>query len=151
MPMQLILKEDVENLGKAGDLVSVKSGFGRNYLLPQGMAISATLRNQRQLAHNKQVIGRRVAKELSAAEDLARRLNGMTLQFERLVGDDDKMFGSVTTRDIADQLGVAKLNVDHRHIKLAEPVRALGKYEVDIRLRADVIAQLKFFVVGKDS
>jgi len=150
MPMQIILKEDVEHLGKAGELVTVKSGYGRNYLLPQGLAVTATKRNAAELEHNRKIIARRVAKEVAAAEEVAGRLNLMTLQFERLVGDDDRMFGSVTARDIADQLGVAGVKIDHRRIKLAEPVKALGKYEVGVRLRSDVIAQLKFWVVGKD-
>ena len=148
--MQLILKEDVDHLGRAGELVTVKAGYGRNYLLPQGLAITATMRNKAEYEHNKRVIEKRVAKEVAEASGLAGRLNGMTLQFERLVGDDDKMFGSVTTRDLADQLGVAGLKVDHRKIKLDEPVKALGKYEVDVKLRSDVVAQLKFWVVGKD-
>jgi large subunit ribosomal protein L9 len=148
--MQVILKQDVQNLGSAGELVTVKPGYGRNYLLPQGLAVSATTRNKSRLAHEKAAIERKVAKDVAAASDIANRLNGMTLQFERLVGDDDKMFGSVTTRDLAEQLKVANMNVDHRKIKLAEPVKALGKYEVEVKLRSDVTAILKFWVVGKD-
>jgi large subunit ribosomal protein L9 len=149
--MQLILTQDVPHLGKAGDLVTVRPGYGRNYLLPKGMAVQATNRNIRQLEHDKRVISGRVAKETAAAEQIAARLNFMTLQFERRVGDDDKMFGSVTTRNIADQLGVAGLEIDHRRIMLDEPVKALGKYEVDIKLKASVTARLKFWVVGKET
>lgn len=148
--MQLILKENVPNLGTAGELVTVKPGYARNYLIPQGMAVAATQRNQRQLEHNQRVISRRVAKQVAAAEEIAGRLNGMTLQFERLVGEDEKMFGSVTSRDIAEQLDRAGLKVDHRKINLPEPVKALGKYEVDVKLGSDVVANLKFWVVGKD-
>ncbi len=150
MAMQLILTKDVEHLGKAGELVSVKPGYGRNYLLPQGLAVSATTRNVRRLAHEKRTIETRVAKELGAAEDIASRLNGMTLQFERLVGEDDKLFGSVTSRDIAEQLEKAGLTVDHRKIKLEEPIRALGKYEVEVKVHSDIDATLKFWVVGKE-
>jgi large subunit ribosomal protein L9 len=149
--MQLILTQDVPHLGKAGDVVTVRPGYGRNYLLPKGMAVQATNRNIRQLEHDKRVISGRVAKETAAAEQIAARLNFMTLQFERRVGDDDKMFGSVTTRNIADQLGVAGLEIDHRRIMLDEPVKALGKYEVDIKLKASVTARLKFWVVGKET
>lgn len=148
--MQIILTQDVAHLGKAGELVAVRPGYGRNYLLPKGMAVMATGRNVRRLEHDRRVISARVAKETSAAEQIAARLNGMTLQFERRVGDDDKMFGSVTARNIADQLGVAGLDIDHRRLALSEPVKALGKYEVDVRLKAGVIATLKFWVVGKD-
>jgi large subunit ribosomal protein L9 len=146
--MQLILTQDVAHLGKAGDLVTVRPGYGRNYLLPKGMAVQATNRNIRQLDHDKRVISGRVAKETAAAEQIATRLNGMTLQFERRVGEDERMFGSVTARNIADQLEVAGLQIDHRRIELDEPVKALGKYEVDVKLKASVTAKLKFWVVS---
>ena len=149
--MQLILKQTVPHLGAAGELVTVKSGYGRNYLLPQGLAALATARNKSQLEHNRRLIARQIATETAAAEGVAKRLNGMTLQFERLVGDDDKLFGSVTSRDIAEQLAKAKMNIDHRKIALAEPAKALGKYEVDIRVSSEVTAQLKFLVVGKET
>lgn len=148
--MQLILTQDVQYLGKAGDVVKVKPGYGRNYLLPKGMAVPATSRNVRRLEHDKRVISSRVAKQTAAAEQIASRINGMTLQFERRVGTDDKMFGSVTARNISDQLAVAGVELDHRHIHLPEPVKALGKYEVDVKLQAGVTATLKFWVVSKD-
>ena len=150
MPMQLILTHDVDHLGKAGDLVTVKSGYGRNYLLPQGMAVTATSRNRSQVEHDKARIERRVAKERQEAGSIAERLNAMTLQFERLVGEDDKLFGSVTARDIAEQLEVAGVRIDHRKLKLTEPIRTLGKFEVEIKLRSDIVATLKFWVVGKE-
>jgi len=149
MPMQIILTQDVDNLGKAGELVSVKSGYGRNYLLPRGLAVTATVKNKNRLEHDRGVIERRIAKERESAQGLADRLNGMTLQFERLVGEDEKMFGSVTGRDIAEQLKRAGVDLDHRRIELDQPVKALGKYEVPIRLQASVTATLKFWVVGK--
>lgn len=150
MPMQLILTQDVENLGKAGELVSVRPGYGRNYLVPRGFAVSATVRNKNRLDHEKSLIERKVAKERASATDLATRLNGMTLQFERIVGEDEKLFGSVTNRDIGDQLKRAGIELDHRSIQLDQAVKALGKYEVPIRLAAGVVASLKFWVVGKD-
>lgn len=150
MPMQLILTHDVDHLGKAGDLVTVKSGYGRNYLLPQGMAVTATSRNRSRVEHDKARIERRVAKERQEAGSIAERLNAMTLQFERLVGEDDKLFGSVTARDIAEQLEVAGVRLDHRKLKLTEPIRTLGKFEVEIKLRSDIAATLKFWVVGKE-
>lgn len=148
--MQLILTQDVQHLGKAGEVVTVRPGYGRNYLLPKGLAVSATTRNMRRLEHDKKVIATRVARERADAEGLAGRLNGMTLQFERRVGDDEKMFGSVTARNITEQLAVAGIELDHRRVLLDEPVKALGKYEVDVRLQSNVIAKLKFWVVGKD-
>jgi large subunit ribosomal protein L9 len=150
MPMQVILTQDVNNLGKAGELVSVKPGFGRNYLIPNGMAVSASVQNKQRLDHEKAVIARKVAKERAGAQAIADRLNGMTLQFERLVGDDEKMFGSVGARDIADQLKKANVEIDHRWVQLDQPVKALGKYEVPVKLAAGVTASLKFWVVGKE-
>jgi len=150
MAMQIILTQDVANLGKAGELVSVKPGYGRNYLVPNGMAVTATVSNKNRLEHEKAVIGRRVAKELASATEMATRINGMTLQFERQVGEDEKLFGSVTSRDIQEQLKKANLEIDHRWVQLDQAVKALGKYEVPVRLAAGVVATLKFWVVGKD-
>lgn len=150
MAMQIILTQDVDNLGKAGELVSVRPGYGRNYLVPRGYAVSATVRNKNRLDHEKSLIERRVAKERASATEIAARINGMTLQFERMVGEDEKLFGSVTNRDIADQLKKANVEIDHRWVQLDQAVKAIGKYEVPVRLAAGVIATLKFWVVGKD-
>jgi len=150
MAMQLILTQDVEHVGNAGDLVQVKPGFGRNYLLPKGLALSATKRNVKQLEHNRAVIERKIAKQRSENESMASRIGGMTLQFERLVGEGDKMFGSVTSRDLAAQLAVAKIEVEARKIELPEAIKAVGKYEAHIKLGAGVVATLKFWVVGKE-
>ena len=150
MPMQIILTQDVENLGKAGELVSVRPGYGRNYLVPRGFAVSATVHNKNRLEHEKAVIARKVEKERATANEIATRINGMTLQFERQVGEDEKLFGSVTSRDIAEQLKKANVEIDHRWVQLDQPVKALGKYEVPVRLAAGVIATLKFWVVGKE-
>jgi large subunit ribosomal protein L9 len=150
MPMQIILTQDVENLGKAGELVTVRPGYGRNYLVPRGLAVSATMRNKNRLEHEKVLIERKITKERASATELAARLNGMTLQFERIVGEDEKLFGSVTNRDIADQLKRAGIEIDHRTIQLDQAVKALGKYEVSVRLSAGVVAGLKFWVVGKE-
>jgi large subunit ribosomal protein L9 len=150
MAMQIILTQDVANLGKAGELVAVKPGYGRNYLIPRGYAVSATANNVNRLEHERKVIERRVAKEKATAQSIADRLNGMTLQFERQVGEEDKLFGSVSNRDIAEQLKKAGIDLDHRKIELEHPVKALGKYEVIVRLGAGVIANLKYWVVGKE-
>jgi len=150
MPMQVILTQDVENLGKAGELVSVRPGYGRNYLVPRGLAVSATVRNKNRLDHDKAVIERKVAKERASATELGTRIGAMTLQFERMVGEDEKLFGSVTNRDITEQLKKAGIDIDHRWVQMDAPIKALGKYEVPVRLAAGVIATLKFWVVGKD-
>src|SRR6185503_840231 len=123
MPMQLILTTDVPHLGKAGELVTVKSGYGRNYLGPRGMAVSATVENKSELEHRK-------------------------LQFERLVGEDERMFGSVTSQDLARQLEVAGVDIDRKQIELDDPIKAVGKHEVPVRLGAGMKATLKFWVTA---
>jgi large subunit ribosomal protein L9 len=147
--MSVILTQDVANLGKAGELVSVKAGYGRNYLVPRGMAVSATAANVHRLEHDQRVIAKKVAKERAGAESLAERINVVTLQFDRAVGDEDKMFGSVTSRDLTEQLKKAGVDLDHRQIVMDQPVKALGKYEVQVKLASGVTALLKFFVVAK--
>ncbi len=149
MPMQVILTQDVPNLGAAGELVTVKPGFGRNYLVPRGMAVSATAANVHRLEHEKRVIARKVAKERAGAEAQAERINVVTLQFDRQVGEEDRMFGSVTSRDITEQLKKAGVDLDHRQVVLEAPIKALGKYEVPVKLSAGVTAMIKFFVVAK--
>jgi large subunit ribosomal protein L9 len=148
--MQVILTQDVSNLGKAGELVSVKPGYGRNFLIPQGYAVTATTSNVARLAHEQKTIAKRVEKERTGAQAIADRLNGMTLQFERQVGEDEKLFGSVSNRDIAEQLKKAGIDLDHRKIELEHPIKALGKYEVSVKLGAGVVAALKFWVVAKE-
>jgi large subunit ribosomal protein L9 len=150
MAMQLILTQDVNNLGKAGELVSVRPGYGRYFLVPNGYAVTATVSNKNRLDHEKALIERRVAKERASATEIATRINGMTLQFERQTGEDEKLFGSVTSRDIADQLKKANVEIDHRWVGLDGAIKALGKYEVPVKLAAGVVATLKFWVVGKD-
>lgn len=149
MPMQLILTQDVAHLGKAGELVTVKSGYGRNYLVPRGLAVSATAENKAELDHRKRQVDAKLAKDKAAAASLADRINGMTLQFERLVGEDERMFGSVTARDLARQLEVAGVAIDSRQIEMGEPVKAIGKHEVAIRLGTGTTATLKFWVTAK--
>jgi large subunit ribosomal protein L9 len=147
--MQLILTTDVPHLGKAGELVTVKSGYGRNYLVPRGMAVSATVENKAELDHRKRQVEARLTKERAVAGTLAERINGMTLQFERLVGEDERMFGSVTSRDLARQLEVAGVDIDSKQIELDEPIKSVGKHEVNVRLGAGTTAILKFWVTAK--
>lgn len=148
--MQVILTEDVQHVGKAGELVKVKAGFARNYLLPKKLAVSATDRNMKRVEHERAAIQKRVAVERAGAQEIVDKLNLITLQFERLVGEDDKLYGSVTSKEIAEQLKVAGVDIDHRRIQLTDAVRALGKYEVPVRVHTGMIATLKFWVVGKD-
>jgi large subunit ribosomal protein L9 len=147
--IQVILKEDVANLGRSGELVSVKPGYGRNYLIPQGLAVIATKKNVARLDHEKRVIEHRAAKTRKDAEGLAHRIDGVTVQLERQVGEGDKLFGSVTTRDIEEALGAQGVAIDRRKIHLAEPIKALGQYTVDVKLGREITGKLKVWVVAK--
>lgn len=151
MAMEVILTQDVENLGDAGEVVSVKNGYGRNYLLPQGLAVLATGRNKAQFEHDRAAIEKRVAKQRADAQSIGERIDLMTLQFERKVGEDEKLFGSVTSRDLAEQLAVAGVEIDHRKIVMHDPVKALGKFEVPVKLGNKVEATLKFWVVAESA
>ena len=149
--IQVILKEDVPNLGRSGELVSVKPGYGRNYLIPQGLAMIATKRNVAQLEHDKKIIEARAAKLRKDAESVAARIGGVTLQFERQVGEGDKLFGSVTARDVEEGLAAQGITVDRKKIHLVDPSRALGQYTVDVKLARDVTAPCKVWVVAKSA
>src|SRR5688572_22285571 len=146
--IQIILKEDVPNLGRSGELVAVKSGYGRNYLIPQGLGIVATERNKARLAHDTKVLSLRAAKLRKDAEGVAARLTAQTVQIERQVGEGDKLFGSVSARDIEEALASKGVTVDRKKIHLPEPLKALGQYTVDVKLTRDVTAQLKVWVVA---
>jgi large subunit ribosomal protein L9 len=146
--MQVILTQDVNRLGEAGDLVTVKPGYGANYLLPQGLALTATNSNKAKIAHNRRVIERQVLKARENASSMASKLNGANVTITRLVGDADKIFGSVTTRDIAESLAKDGIEVDSRKIHLDAPLKALGVYEVAIKLHRDVSANIKVWVVA---
>ena len=147
--MQLILKEDIHNLGKAGELVNVKPGFGRNYLLPQGKALLASDKNVARMAHEKKLIAAKNARLLKDAQSIADRVNQVEVTVERQVGAEDKIFGSVTTRDIEEALSDKGVKIDRRKIVLADPIKSLGVYTLDVKLAPEVTAKLKVWVVAK--
>src|SRR5262245_22012555 len=147
--MQVILKEDVSNLGKSGDLVNVKPGYGRNYLIPQGLAVLATEKNVAHLEHEKRIITARNAKLLKDAQAAAERLGAIEVVIQRQAGEDDKIFGSVSTRDIEEAIAEKGMKIDRKKIALAEPIRALGVHTVDVKLARDVVGKLKVWVVAK--
>mgnify|MGYP001167391462 CR=1 FL=1 len=150
MAMQLILREDVANLGKSGELVNVKPGYGRNYLLPRGMAVVATRGNVARIAHEKQVAETRAAKARKEAEGHAATLQGVEIVIARPVGDEDKLFGSVTARDIAEALAAKGHKVDHKKIALPAPIRTLGKNELTVKLAGGVSATIVVEVTKKE-
>ena len=146
--MQIILTTDVPSLGDAGDVVEVKPGYGANFLIPKGMAIPATSANKNQIEHQRRAIAAKVARDRKDAESLSASLSQVSVTLTRLVGDDDKLFGSVTTKDIASALQDQGYDVDRRKIVLETPIKALGVYDVPVKIHRDVIAQIKVWVVA---
>jgi large subunit ribosomal protein L9 len=147
--MQVILKEDVHNLGKAGDLVNVKPGFGRNFLIPTGKAIIATAGNVKQIEHHKKQIAAKNAQLSKDAQAIADRLAALEVQIERQAGEEDKLFGSVTGRDIEEALKDKGVTIDHRKLVLGEPIKTIGYHTVDIKLGNNVTGKIKVVVVPK--
>jgi large subunit ribosomal protein L9 len=141
--MKVILREDVENLGKGGEVVEVKDGYGRNYLLPRGLAVAANPRNVRELEHQKQVAAAKAAKMKASAEAVAKRLADTPVTLRRKVGEQDKLYGSVTAMDIAEALAARGLEVDRRSIDLAEPIKTTGDFEVPVKLHREVVGRAK--------
>jgi large subunit ribosomal protein L9 len=147
MNMQLILREDVPNLGKMGDLVHVKRGYGRNFLIPKGLATEATPRNVRRLDHEKRVIESRKQKLLSEAKTIAQKLAAVSVIIQKTTTEEDKLYGSVTNREIAEALEKEGLTIDRRKIEVPEPIRSLGVFTVKVKLAAEVTCDLKVWVV----
>jgi large subunit ribosomal protein L9 len=141
--MEVILKEDVGKLGSRGDVVKVAEGYGRNYLLPKKLAIEATPANRAVIDQMKAAAVRRVAREKGDAETLAKQFVGVELSFTRKSGDHDQLFGSVTSADIAQELERKGVAVDRRKIQLDEPLKAIGDFNVPIKLHKDVIVPVK--------
>lgn len=144
--MEVILKEDVANLGSRGDVVKVADGYGRNYLLPRKLAIEATATNRAVIEQMRAAASRRAATEKQQAEELAGRLNGTVLTFQRRAGEQDHLFGSVTSGDIAEALVAKGFEVDRRKIQLGEPIKTLGEQTVTLKLYKDVSATVKVVV-----
>jgi large subunit ribosomal protein L9 len=147
--MQVILREDVFNLGKSGDVVTVRNGYGRNYLIPQGLAVLATERNVKQIEHQKKIIAARNARLAKDAQSVADRLAAVEVTIGRQAGEGDKLFGSVSTRDIEEALRSQGVTVDRKKIVLSEPIKALGDYVVDVKLGQSVTGKIKVHVVAQ--
>ncbi len=141
--MKLILREDVPHLGRGGDLVEVKPGYGRNYLLPRGLAVPANPKNLREIEHQKQVAAAKAAKMKASAEAVAKRLSETPVSLKRKVGEQDKLYGSVTAIDLAEALGARGLVIDRRSIDLAEPIKTVGEFEVPVKLHHEVVGKVK--------
>jgi len=145
--MKVILQENVEGLGYLGDVLTVANGYGRNFLLPQKKAVLAEERQVKLLQHVKRQIDQKAKKELEALGDVGKQMSNVSLTFEVQTGKDDKLFGSVTSMDIAEQLAVKGIEVDRRKIQLPNPLKELGTYTVPIKLHREVVAKITVTVV----
>ena len=148
--MQIILQEDIEKLGHRGDVVTVKPGYARNFLLPRKLAIEASAGNMSALERIRTSLAKKTATELDAAQKQANLLNGISLNFSRKTGENDQMFGSVTTGDISDALAAQNFKVDKRHVQLKDPIKAIGEYPVTIKVFRDVTAQITVHVTKEE-
>jgi large subunit ribosomal protein L9 len=146
---QVLLREDIDNLGARGEIVRVKAGYARNYLLPRNLAVEATANNVRQIEGEKAALAKREAKERSTAELQASQLQKLTLKFERKVGEAGVLYGSVTSMDIAHALQEQGYEIDRRKIVLREPIKRFGNYNVPVRLHRDVTLELPINVLGE--
>ena len=147
--MEVILKEDVANLGHRGDVVKVADGYGRNFLLPRKLALQATVANKAVIDQMKAAAARRSATEKAQAEELVTKLQPVVLTFTRKSGDHGHLFGSVTSADIANELATQGFDIDRRKIQLSEPLKSLGNFDVTVRLHREVSAHLKVKVIGE--
>jgi large subunit ribosomal protein L9 len=147
--MQVILRDRIENLGNAGDVVDVKPGYGRNYLIPKGLAYEATQANVRRLEAENAARGRRETETLNEARQRAASIEGVSLTFHARAGQEGKLFGSITSQDIADKLAEQGITIDRRSIELDEPIKALGVTSVPVRLHPQVHPEIKVWVIAE--
>lgn len=148
--MEVILREDIQKLGSKGDIVTVKDGYARNYLLPQKLALLATTGTRKQVVEMKAAAARKDASQKSAAETLAEQMSAVELTFTVKAGESDQLFGSVTSMDIAEALEAKGFSIDRRKVELAEPIRTLGEYTVSVRIHREVAASVKLQVVREE-
>jgi large subunit ribosomal protein L9 len=149
--MEVILREHVDNLGRRGDVVKVAQGYARNYLLPRKLALAVTEANKRQIDREKKVAEAKDAEEKAQAEAVAQRLTAAELEIARRVGENQTLYGSVTSADIAQALQARGIEIDKRRIQLPEPLKALGETTVPVKIHRDVTAQVRVRVVPENS
>lgn len=148
--VQLVLSEDVPHLGRMGDVVNVRAGYARNYLIPRKLAVAATPRNVKQLDHEKRVIAKRVEKRMDEAKSVAQRLEGVSLTIPRRVTAEEKLYGSVNEKDIQEALNNEGFDIEKSKITLEAPIKNLGVFNVTIGLAADISAAIKVWVVAAE-
>lgn len=145
--MDVILLHDVDNLGSSGDVVNVKPGYARNFLIPRGLALRASKRNLAVAEEKKRVTEARLAREAKAHTDLAKRLSSVELTIEVQVGEEERLFGSVTTQDIQKELEAKGIEIERHLIQLDEPIKALGVYNLPVRITPDLQPEVKVYVI----
>ncbi|MBI4683867.1 MAG: 50S ribosomal protein L9 [Nitrospirae bacterium] len=145
--MKVILKEDVKNLGKMGDTVNVAEGYARNFLLPKKLAVEALTENIKALEHQKKTIQEKAKKIKNTSADLSERIVSLAISIKAKAGEGDRLFGSITSMDIADALKNAGIDIDRKKIILEEPIKRIGSYSVGIKLHPEVIAELNIKVI----
>lgn len=148
--MQVILKESLENLGNPGDIVTVKPGYARNYLIPQGLAYEASDANVRRIEREKAQIEKKAGEQLADARERAAAIEGVSVTFQARAGEEGKLFGSITNADIAEKLAAQGVEIDRKQIQLDEPIKGLGVFSVPIRLHADVRPEVKVWVIKEE-
>jgi large subunit ribosomal protein L9 len=148
--MDVVLKEDIENLGHMGEVVKVKDGYARNYLLPRGLVVLANKKNLKGLEHEQRMIAQRREHLTKEAQGIGEQLAGVSLEFTAKVGEEGRLFGSVTNMDIEKALKEKGFEVERRRIVLQDPIKQVGDYEVPIRLRPEVMPSIKVRVVSED-
>ncbi|MCF8720855.1 50S ribosomal protein L9 [Nitrospina gracilis] len=148
--MKLLLLEEVEKLGQLGDEVEVRDGYGRNFLIPQGKAILATANNVKEFEHHKGLIQRKLKKLKGEAETQAEAIGKLRIQVSKKVGDQGKLFGSVTSQEIAELVEAQGVQIDRRKIQLSDPIKALGDFEVPLKLHPEVTAKIHVTVTAEE-
>ncbi len=150
MNTNVILRENVDGLGTIGDVVTVKAGYARNYLLPQGLASVADSRNVKELEHQKRQLARKLEKVTKDAEGVKARIEKVTCEFTQRAGEEGKLFGSVTSMDLETKLQEAGIEIPRKKIQLGEPIKSLGEHTVPVKLDAGVVAELKVVVRAEE-
>ena len=148
--MEVILREDIEKLGNRGQIVKVAPGYARNFLLPKRLAVPATDANRKIVEQERQAHLRKEAKLKDEAQDLSKLLTGVTVTIAQKAGENDQLFGSVTSKDVADALAAQNYNIDRRKVQLDEPIKQLGEYKVPVRLHKDVTAEITVIVAKEE-
>ena len=145
--MEVILREDIEKLGSRGEVVKVAPGYARNFLIPKRLAVMATESNKKIVEQERQAHLRKEAKQIGEAQDLAKIMSGVSVTITQKAGENDQLFGSVTSKDVGDALAAKNYTIDRRKIQLDEPIKQLGEYKVPVRLHKDVTAEITVLVV----